>query len=144
MYWSRWSPANANWWNEVTQFQNEVNRFLDRWNNGSKNAGFPACNVWEEGDALVLEAELPGLDLNDLEIYVNQNELTIKGERKLPVPEKAVRHRQERSTGAFGRTLALPVLVDANKVEAHLDNGVLTIRLAKQEQAKPRKIAVKG
>lgn len=143
MYWSRWNPAGSHWWNEVSQLQGEMNRFLERWN-GGRSLAFPACNVWEEEDAVHLEAELPGLALEDLEIYVAHNELTIKGERKRQAPDKAVQHRQERSFGSFTRTLTLPVPVDANQVEARLDNGVLRVRLPRQEQSKPRKIAVKG
>ncbi len=143
MYFARWSPTSSHLWNEVNQIQNEMNRFLERWN-GGRTLAFPACNVWEEGDAVHIEAELPGLNLDDLEIFVTHNELTIKGERKRQAPEKAVQHRQERSFGAFTRSLTLPVAVDAQHVDAHLENGVLRIRLAKQEQARPRKIAVRG
>jgi len=88
---------------------------------------------------------LPGFRLEDLEIFVTgQNELSIKGERKFQAPEKSVQHRQERFFGGFTRVLTLPMAIDVNQVDAHLENGVLRIRLGKQEQAKPRKISVKG
>jgi HSP20 family protein len=130
----------------MTQFQGEMNRLFDRWNGfGPSPAAFPTVNVWEEGDHLHVEAELPGLDLNDLEIYVTGgNELTLKGERKFNVPQKGAWHRRERTAGAFVRTLTLPYPVDADKVEARLENGVLHVTLAKHESARPRKIPVKA
>jgi HSP20 family protein len=136
-------------WNQLHQFQSEMNRLFDRWgDDGTRQLGlmsYPPVNVWEEGDALHLEAELPGLRLEDLEIYVTgNNQLTLKGERKAAVPEKSVRHRQERGFGKFVRTLMLPFAVDPNKVEARFENGVLQIDLTKHESAKARKIVVKG
>lgn len=136
-------------WGQLQQFQTDMNRLFDRWNDdGGRQPGwtnFPPVNVWEDGDVLNFEAELPGLKLNDLEIYVTgNNQLTLKGERKPDVPEKSVRHRQERGFGKFVRTLTLPFPVDANKVDARLENGILQVKLAKHESAKARKIAVKG
>jgi HSP20 family protein len=93
----------------------------------------------------VVEAELPGLDLKDLEIFVTGGtQLTLKGERKPQAPEKALWHRQERGFGAFNRTITLPFAVDAEKVEAKFENGVLLVKLAKHESARPRKIQVKA
>jgi len=133
-------------WN---QFQNEMGRLFDRWGEeGSRllsGSVFPPINVWEVNDALEIEAELPGLKLDDLEILVTgNNQLTLKGERKTAVPEKSMRHRQERGFGKFVRTLTLPFAVDPNKVEARFENGVLRLNLAKHESAKARKIVVKG
>lgn len=135
-------------WNQVQQFQSEMNRLFDRWNHThswSSLGAFPAVNVWEEGDNVFVEAELPGLDLKDLEIFVTGGrQLTIKGERKPLTAEKGVWHRQERTFGAFHRGLELPFHVDADKVEAKLENGVLLVKLAKHESARPRKISVKA
>src|SRR5438552_15805238 len=92
---SRWRPFNPVW-NQLQQLQTEMNRLFDRWGDGNdREAGtFPAVNIWEEGDAVFVEAELPGLDRNNLEVYVTGgNQLTLKGERKPVVPEKGVRHR---------------------------------------------------
>jgi HSP20 family protein len=130
--------------------QGEMNRLFDRWGgDGTRALGlttaYPAINVWEEGDQVLLEAELPGLDLKDLELYVTGgNQFTIKGERKASLPEKAVAHRQERGFGSFSRSLTLPFVVDAEKVDARFENGVLTVKLTKHESAKPRKIVVKS
>ena len=146
---TRWPTTSFPLWNQLQYLQGEVNRLFDRWGGDGGRAfsatAYPAVNVWEEDDRLHVEAELPGLELNDLEIYVTGgNQLTLKGERKPKVPEQAVAHRQERGFGQFSRTLQLPVLVDADKVEAKLDNGVLRLKLAKHEAVKPRKIAVKA
>jgi HSP20 family protein len=140
---SRWQVFNPVW-NQMQQFQNEMNRLFDRWNGGTP-AGFPAVNVWEDGEHVRVEAELPGLDLKDLEIYVTGgDQLTVKGERKPNVPGKGVWHRQERGFGTFTRTLTLPFPVDPDKVDARLENGVLRIELAKHASARPRKIQVKA
>jgi len=146
---SRWQPFSP-LWGQLQQLQGEMNRVFERWGeNGGRmlglNAGYPAVNVWEQDEAVFVEAELPGLDLKDLEIYVTGgNQLTIKGERKQPTFEKGAWHRQERGFGAFSRTLTLPYPVDADKVEARFENGVLSVKLGKHEQAKPRKIQVKS
>jgi HSP20 family protein len=128
-----------------------MNRLFDRWGtDGSRGAAlaYPALNVWDQGDTLFVEAELPGMDLKDLEIYVTGNDqLTIKGERKQVPAEngtKCVCHRQERGFGTFSRTLTLPYPVNADKVQARFENGVLHLQLAKHESARPRKIQVKA
>jgi HSP20 family protein len=145
---NRWQTLDPVW-NQLQTFQSEMNRLFDRWGgDGHAVFGgrtFPALNVWEEGDSVFVEAELPGQDLKGLEIYVTGgNELTIKGSRKQVTPEKGVWHRQERVYGDFSRTVTMPFLVDADKVEARLENGVLRIHLTKHESARPRKIEVKG
>ncbi len=144
---SRWQPFPP-LWSQLQHLQGEMNRLFERWGSPTGSlgaAGDPAVNVWEEGDHLRVEAELPGLDLKDLEIYVTGgNQLTLQGERKPPVPGKGAWHRQERTFGRFVRTLTLPFLVDPDRVEARLENGVLEVKLAKHESAKPRKIAVKA
>lgn len=104
---------------------------------------FPALNVWEDGDRLMAEAELPGLRLEDIELLVIGNELTIKGQRPKTAEAKGSIHRQERGVGEFTRTITLPVEIDAEKVEATLKNGVLTVVLPKADPAKARKIAVR-
>jgi HSP20 family protein len=142
---SRWQSFNPVW-NQLHQFQDEFNRLFDRWNGSSYSpAGFPALNLWEEGENVFVEAELPGLDLKDLEIYVSGgNQLTLKGQRNPSVPEKGVWHRQERAFGVFNRSLTLPFPVDADKVDARLENGILRLQLTKHESARPRKIPVKA
>jgi HSP20 family protein len=106
---------------------------------------YPAVNMWEDEDFVQVEAELPGLKLSDLDITVTgDNQLTLRGKRPPLAMEKVECHRVERIAGDFERTLMLPIKVEASKVEAHLENGVLTIKMAKSAAAKPRKIPVKA
>jgi HSP20 family protein len=135
-------------WSQLQELQREMNRLFDRWGDGGAVASgrtYPAVNVWEDGEALHLEAELPGVSQKELEVLVTgQNQLSIKGERKPEKLEKAIWHRQERGFGTFSRVLNLPYPVDSGKVEARLENGVLHVKLAKHEAAKARKISVKS
>jgi HSP20 family protein len=105
---------------------------------------FPALNVWEDAEKVFVEAELPGFKMDELEIYVTGDELTIKGNRAERQEEGVSFHRQERGFGAFSRALRLPVEADSERVEATLRDGVLTIALPKTPAAMPRKIEVKG
>ena len=105
---------------------------------------FPALNVWEQADELFVEAELPGLKADDLDISVEGDVLTIKGQRGEATVQGATFHRRERGVGAFSRVLRLPVPVDANRVQASFRDGVLLVTLPKAEEAKPRKIKVAG
>src|SRR5262245_56012334 len=144
---SRWQSFNPVW-NQLQQFQEEMNHLFNRWHLGDAFANpsaFPPLNVWEDGEEVHVEAELPGLDLKNLEIYVTGgNQLILKGERKPCTPAKGVWHRQERTFGAFNRSLTLPFPVEADKVDARLENGVLHLKLTKHESARPRKIPVKA
>jgi HSP20 family protein len=102
----------------------------------------PAANVWEQGDALLVEMELPGAKSDQVDVSVVGGELSVKVDRPEVAQEGVTYHRQERPVGSFTRVLRLPVEVDANRVEAELHDGVLTITLPKVESAKPRKINV--
>lgn len=138
--WNPWAPLSS-----FNQLQNEVNRIFDRFDAGRPEAVFPPINVWEQGETYHVEAELPGFELSDLEITVaGASQLTIKGRRKPSHPEDATPHRRERIFGEFVRGLTLPTPLDADKVEARLENGVLHLALPKHEAAKPRKIAIKS
>jgi len=144
MLFPRFNPFGSSAWDQLQRMQTDLSRLVDRWG-GDGFASFPAINIREEDDALHVDAELPGMNLDDLEIFVTGNsQLTIKGERKPPVPAKVTQHRQERPFGKFVRTLALPFPVDDTKVDARLENGVLRIHLPKHEAARPRKITVKA
>lgn len=122
----------------------DVNDFFNGFfDGGHRLRGWPPVNLWEEGDRLMVEAEVPGLSMQDLEIFVVGDELTIKGTRKPAGNTEATCHRCERGVGEFARVMTLPMPVDAEKVEAFLKNGILTVVLPKAEVAKPRKITVK-
>jgi HSP20 family protein len=103
----------------------------------------PPVDIYENGDSLVLKAELPGVNPDDVDIRVENNTLYLKGERKF---EKEVKeqnyHRVERSYGSFTRTFSLPNSIDADKVGANYTDGVLVLTMPKKEEAKPKTIKV--
>jgi|SRR4051812_37876179 len=107
----------------------------------------PSVDIYETENELVLKADLPDVKLEDIEVRVENETLTLRGERKFE-KDDAVKgyHRIERSYGSFTRSFAVPATVDAEKVGAEFRNGVLTVTLPKKEAAKPRqvKIEVKG
>jgi HSP20 family protein len=105
-------------------------------------ASFPALNVWEVGDHLYAEAELPGVNSEDIDVSVVAGDLTIRGHRNPQTEEGTAVHRRERGTGEFTRVVRLPIEVDADRVEATLKDGVLLVKLPKAETAKPKKIKV--
>jgi len=107
----------------------------------------PSVDIFETENELVLKADLPDVKLEDIEVRVENQTLTLKGERKFDKDESnGGYHRIERSYGSFVRNFTVPSSVDAEKVAADYKNGVLTVRLPKKEAAKPRqvKIEVKG
>lgn len=98
----------------------------------------------DQGTSFVLRADVPGLTQDDFQINLAGNTLTLKGERKVSVPEGYTVHRRERSAVRFARSLELPARVEPDKVTAELKNGVLTITLPKAAEVQPRQIAVKA
>ena len=106
-------------------------------------AWVPPVDIYETAGSLVLKAELPGINPDEVEIRVEDNTLYLKGERKF---EKEVKeenlHRVERSYGTFTRSFALPNTIDADKVRAEYQNGILTLTMPKREEAKPRTIKI--
>ncbi len=106
---------------------------------------FPPVNVWQGEDAVAITAEIPGVELSDIDITVNNNILMISGERKPPeTPEASTWHRRERGYGKFSRAVRLPFDVDESKVEARFQNGVLRIAAGRPEEDLPRKIKIKA
>ena len=105
----------------------------------------PAVDVAEQENAIVVKAELPGLKPDDVEITVQGNTLTITGQKKEETEEKKDNYYHvERRYGSFRRDIPLPGGVDADKVEATCKDGVLTVTVPKTEEAKPKKVQVKG
>ena len=146
---TRWEPF-ADMWTRMNRLHGAMNQLLGQ-PNGDDNrqlrlgGAYPALDVWEDEATLFVEAELPGMELADVEIFVTGgNQLTLRGERKQPQEGEGTWHRQERGFGQFSRALNLPFNVDADKVEAKLQHGVLTVELPKAADAKPRRIAVKA
>jgi HSP20 family protein len=132
---------------DMTRFQDEFQRMFGRNVFGGPRfvAAGPPMNVWADEQAVYAEVDLPGVDVDKLDISMTEgNKLSIQGERPVLELENAVWHRQERGAGSFTRTLTLPTMVDADKVEAKYENGILMLTLPRAEGAKPRKIAVKA
>ena len=127
-------------WGEVNRISEEMNRLF-----GARTAAALPANVWADEHNLYAEFDLPDIDPAKLEVTVTEGtRLSISGERPAPDEAGAVWVRQERPHGTFSRELTLPVLVDADKVQAAYENGVLKLTLPKSEAAKPRKITVNG
>lgn len=143
----RWDPAV-----EVDSLQSEVNRLFDGFF-GSGRAGngaaprrwVPAMDLAEEGDALVLTADLPGMSEEDVAIEIKDGVLTVSGERTSERESEARGyHRVERSFGRFSRALTLPDGIDPDGVQAKFDRGVLEIRIPKPEERKPHRVQIGG
>jgi HSP20 family protein len=142
----RWEPLR-----ELASIQNEMNRLFGTvfdapatgGNGGTLRRWMPAMDLVETEDHFVLRADLPGLGESDVNIEVEDNVLTVSGERKAE-HETANEgyHRVERAFGSFSRSLTLPEGVDAEAVAASFDRGVLEVSIPKPEQRKPRKISI--
>lgn len=136
----RWDPFR-----DVMALREEVNRLFGRTLGEGAGAAVwtPAVDVFDTKDAIVLKAELPGLKPEDIDIEIDENVLTIKGERRFQeAVEDGRYYRLERSYGHFSRSLTLPQGVRGEQVQAQFDQGVLEVRVPKAEEVKPRKIAV--
>lgn len=136
---------------ELRALQDEVNRVFSGSYGRSGESGMmrgawnPSVDIFENKDQIVLEAELPGLKPEDVNISIENNVLTIHGERKFEKKdEKDNFHRVERSYGSFTRSFTLPPTVSSENVEAAFDSGILRLSLAKREEAKPRRIEIKA
>lgn len=142
---TRWQPF-VDFQADVNRVRDEMDRVFGRYTGRRfplAPTSFPLLNEWEDDDCVYVEAELPGMELADLEIFVHGTQLAIKGERKASTGENMTWHRHERGYGKFSRTVDLSIDVDQSKVEAELKNGILTITLPKAEESKPRRIEVK-
>ena len=103
----------------------------------------PPVDIYEDEHNITLKLEVPGIDENDIDVRIDNNTLTVHGERKIEKEEKEENFRRvERQYGSFTRTFTLPNSVDPGQVSAHYDKGVLKIKLAKKAEAKPKQIKV--
>jgi len=146
----RFHPLGQFWNQFAWAPDGQINRFLQYMDTrgpadpSDGPVAYPLVNVWDDDENIYLEAELPGITLENLEITITDgNRLTLKGQRKPAAVDPTTWHRQERCFGSFSRTLTLPVLVDADRVEAHFELGDLRVLLPKSPKAKPRRIEVK-
>ena len=148
MFATQWLPFN-DVWSEMGRVYDEMNQVFGRLGYRDRPGRFastyPALDLWHDADHFYVEAELPGMELADLEIFVSgENQLSLKGSRKVPDIEQGTWHRRERGYGDFTRVISLPQPVDAEKVHASMKHGVLTVTLPKAVVAKPRRIEVKA
>lgn len=146
MYYTRRNSYPTTW-REMARFQREMNRYFDEQyrNPFYTGASRPLMNVYTNADGALVQAEVPGLATEDLEISVVGETLTLSGDQSVEgVGDESTVHRQERACGKFSRSIELPFPVEVDKVEARLDKGMLTIRLPRAEEDKPRRIAVKN
>jgi HSP20 family protein len=130
---------------ELERMRRELSRlFADEAENTGlfdRSAEAPAVDMVEQTDGFVIYVDLPGVDKKDLELNVENNVLSLKGEKK-EVKDSRLFFRKESWTGTFRRTIGLPQAADPEKVKAELKDGVLTVAIAKREELKPRQIAV--
>lgn len=142
----RWEPAR-----ELQSLQHEVNRLFGTLfdsptgggNGGALRRWIPAMDLVEEKDHYVLRADLPGLSEDDVKVELEDNVLTVSGERKSEQEQRREgSYRLERSFGSFGRSLTLPEGIDPESIQASFDKGVLEVRVPKPEQRKPRRVAI--
>ena len=139
---TRWDPFR-----EVAALQSRVNslfRDMSEGDNPVTTANFvPAVDVYEDEHNVTLKIEVPGIEEKDIDVRIENNVLTVHGERRFEKEEKEENYRRvERQYGSFTRTFTLPTTVDAEKVEANYDKGVLKIALPKKAEAKPKQIKV--
>lgn len=143
---TRWDPFR-----DVFTLQNRLNSLFQEFNRGNENGSdltttasfIPPVDVYEDQHKIVLKLEVPGMKESDLDIQLENNVLTVKGERKFEHEEKEENFRRiERRYGSFYRSFAIPNTVNPESVKAHYDAGVLRVELEKHAEAKPKQIKV--
>ena len=143
----RWEPFR-----DLLGLQERMNRLFDESYRGNRGAAdewalggswAPAVDIYEQDGNIVMKAELPGVDPDVVDIRLENNTLTLRGERKLDSEVKEdTYHRVERSYGSFSRSFTLPTVVDQGNIKAEYRDGVLKLTLPKREEAKPRQIQI--
>lgn len=140
----RWEPAR-----ELQSIQSEMNRLFgtvfdtQTGDGGALRRWIPAMDLVEEGDEFVLRADLPGVREDDVKVELEDNVLTVAGERRSEHEQRADGYRRiERASGSFSRSLTLPEGIDPDGIAARFERGVLEVRVPKPEQRKPRRVAI--
>ena len=143
----RWDPFR-----DINTLQDRMNRLFEDAGRGwrheepaSTTTWSPAVDIYETEGEIVVKAELPGMDRKDITLNLENNVLTIRGERRFEKETKEDNyHRIERSYGGFSRSFSIPTSVDEEKIRADYKDGVLKVALPKKEQAKPKQIQIAG
>src|SRR5215467_5953507 len=144
---SRWDPFR-----DLSMLQDRMNRLFEDAGRGwrpdepaATTTWSPAVDIYETENEIVVQAELPGVDRKDISLNLENNVLTLRGERRFEKETKEENyHRIERSYGGFGRTFSIPATVDEEKIRADYRDGILKIALPKKEQVKPKQIRIEG
>lgn len=144
-------------WNDIDttfqlldDFRRRMDRVFDDFGTGryqdamTGRHGWPRTNLYDNGSELVLEALVPGLREQDVQLTATQDAIAVAGQRQPDAPEGYSAHRQERAAFQFSRSFSLPCKIDVEKVGASLKDGVLTVTMAKSAEAQPRQITVKA
>ena len=143
---TKWDPFK-----DLMTLQDRMNRLFEDSLRGAREsdsglasaAWSPAVDIYETENEVVLKAELPGVDQKTIDIHVENNTLTLRGERKLEKETKQENyHRIERAYGSFFRSFTLPGTIDQEKIHAGYQDGVLTVQMPKREETKPKQIKV--
>jgi HSP20 family protein len=141
---TRWDP-----YREFNTVQERLNRLFNASFNEGRDESLatssfaPAVDVYEDEHNVTLKIEVPGIDEKDIDVRIENNTLTVHGERKIEKEEKEENYRRiERQYGSFTRTFTLPTTVDTDSVSANYEKGVLKVKLAKKAEAKPKQIKV--
>jgi HSP20 family protein len=142
-------PYSGWWssWREMERLRREMNRLFSDWPTRARLSAapsYPAMNVWVDENSAVVTAELPGVLLEHIDISVEDDTLTLRGDRQPDTEEGVTYHRRERRHGGFLRTSKMPFRVDTDNVVATFKNGVLSIVLPRAQEDKPKKIAVRA
>jgi HSP20 family protein len=144
---SRWDPFR-----DLNVLQDRMNRLFDDAGRGwradepaATTTWSPAVDIFETENEIVVKAEVPGIDRKDISLNLENNVLTLKGERRFEKETKEENyHRIERAYGGFSRAFSIPATVDYEKIRADCHDGILTIALPKKEQVKPKQIRIEG
>lgn len=144
---TRWQPVS-----ELTRLRDQMDRMFEDWprffgrrtdEEGLRGAWMPAVDIRESKDAFEVTAELPGVDSRDVDVSVQENTLTIRGERRREeVKENETVHRIEREYGVFERSFTLPRSADAENIKANYRDGLLSLTVPKREEAKPKSLKI--
>ena len=134
----RWDPFR-----EMMNVQDQINRAFGSFFGERKTSWLPSIDVYDDKEEVVLKADLPGVRPEDVDVEIDENVLTVRGHRAADHETDPERfYRIERPTGSFERSIALPQGVRSDNVEAAFEDGILTVRVPKAEEAKPKRIRV--